>query len=89
MFNIEEMMTETTTIRMQFSRMRTARSLTILWGVGRAWQGEIHGGGVHGREDLRGRGGHAWQGVCMVGDMCVSGGMHGRGHLAANFVCGR
>ena len=47
------------------------------WGVGvcgggGAWvvKGSVHGrGGVHG-------GGHAWQGVCIVG-MCMAGDMHG------------
>ena len=37
-----------------------------MWQEGHAWQGGMHGGGVHG------------QGACMVGDMCGEG-VHGEG----------
>ena len=45
------------------------------------------GGGVHGAGDVHGRGvcvtgGHAWQGMCVAGDVCGAGGMDGRGCVA-------
>ena len=65
--------------------MRTARSMTILWGAcmaggmhgrglcgkGYAWGACVAGGGIHDR-------GHVWQ-----------GGMHGRGCAWQGDMCGR
>ena len=48
------------------------------------------GGGVHGRVCVRGDGGgHVWQWACVVGGMCVAGGMHGRGACVAGGMHGR
>ena len=57
-------------------------------GRGHAWQGGVHGGGMHGR------GGHAWQGgmygrrACMAGKMAIAvGSMHPTGMDSCLALC--
>ena len=58
----------------------------ILFTGGHAWQGRVWWG-MHDRRGL------AWQGVCVVGEVCVArgnmwqGGMYGRGDMCGRGVC--
>ena len=55
-----------------------------LWRRGHVWQGDMHGRGVHGGwKDV-------WQGVCVVGEACMAGGVCGRrdGHCSRQYLTG-